>query len=451
MIHSFPEDFIWGASCSAVQMEGAIFEDGRTLSGTEQNFFDPCPKKPSEDDRSPERGVDYYHRFREDHDLFRQLGLKMFRFSFSWDRICPTVDGAPNRKAIDHYNRVIDDMIAKGITPFFDLWHCDLPLWVFENGGIVSDRFCGWFTHYAEICFREFGDRVKNWSTINEAMINVYNVYSAATDAPFIRDEALAMKAVHNAILAHFEVVRMLHEMWPDARIGSVHNAGACYPATFSREDRDAAVRAYAQQFLLLDPMLKGEYPPELVACPAYAEFLTPERIAEVREKFVRQDFYGLNYYCPSTIAYDPDSRYGAKDAPDDLERDAYGFRTYGPGLYDLMLDMNERYDGTPFIITENGYTYRRKDVYKMNLEDYQHDDKRISYIREHLRACSRAIKAGVNLKGYCYWSVMDCWEFSMGFGYPMGLIAVNLDTLERIPRDSFYFYQKVIENNAVI
>jgi len=450
MILKFPKDFIWGAACSAVQMEGAIFEDGRTLSGGEANFFDPHPEAKPQDDRSPERGVDYYHKFREDHELFSQLGLKMFRFSISWSRICPTIDGTPNQKGIDHYNELIDDMIAKGITPFFDLWHCDLPDWVIKNGGIVDDRFFGWFTHYAEICFREFGDRIKYWSTINESKLNVYGVYAHAHDAPFMRNEDLAMKATHNAIIAHYEIVRMLHEMWPDAKIGSIHNAGACYPATFSKEDQEAAVRHSAMQLLLLDPMMKGEYPPEMVNFPGMSKYFTPERIAELREKFVPQDFYGINYYCPATIAYGEDSAYKTRWVATDLPSDAYGFTTYAPGLYDLLLELNVRYNGAPVLITENGYTYRRKDVYKMNLEDYQHDPERISYIREHIRECSRAIEAGVNLKGYFYWSIMDCWELAMGFGYPMGLIGVDLDTLERIPRDSFYYYQQIIKNNAV-
>ena len=451
MIHTFPKDFIWGAACSSVQMEGSIYEDGRTLSGKEAAFFSPNPKIRFRDDRSPVTGIDYYHKFPEDHKLFRELGIGMFRFSFSWSRIIPTADGTPNRKGIDHYNAVIDDMLSNGITPFFDLWHCDIPDWVIQNGGMADDRFIGWFTHYAEVCFRAFGDRVKYWSTINESKLNVYGAYSHAHDAPFLRDEDLAMKATQNAILAHYEIVRLLHEIWPDAKIGSIHNAGACYPATFSEADQAAAVRHSAMQLLLLDPMMKGEYPPEVVNDPSRRKYFTPERAAELRERFVPQDFYGINYYCPMIVAHGEGSAYETHTVETDLPRDAYGFTTYAPGLYDLLLDLNERYDGAPVLITENGYTYRREDVYRMNLEDYQHDSLRVSYIRDHLRECSRAIRAGVNLKGYFYWSVMDCWELSMGFGYPMGLIGVNLDTLERIPRDSFRFYQQVIENNAVI
>ena len=161
-------------------------------------------------------------------------------------------------------------------------------------------------------------------------------------------------------------------------------------------------------------------------------------------------DFYGINYYGPNFIKSGNGTKYGTDYVLTELPKDAYPFITYAPGLYDLLIDLDKRYHGAPAIITENGYTYRREDVFRMNLEDYQHDAKRISYIREHLRECSRAIHAGVNLQGYFYWSVMDCWEGSMGYGYPMGLIAVNLDTLERIPRDSFYYYQKVIVHNMV-
>lgn len=446
----FPQNFLWGAACSAMQMEGAIFEDGKTYNVSEYNFFNPHPEAIPEDTRSPEIGCDYYHKFREDHDLFRQLGLKAFRFSIAWSRICPDVNGKPNPLAIAHYNAVIDDMISKGITPFFDLWHSDLPRWVVDNGGIISDKFIGWFTHYAEICFREFGDRVKLWSTINEPKLNVYGVYSHAHGAPYLHDEALAMKATTNAILAHFEIVRILRKMWPDAQIGSIHNMGKCYSMSFDEQDIAAANRHGAMQLLFLDPMMKGEFPPEALAYPQSAKYILPEYITAIKENFIPMDFYGVNNYCPGFIRSGNSTAYGTHWFESGLPRDAYGFTTYPAGLFDMLMDLNDRYDGAAVIITENGYTYRRKDVFKMDLEDYQYDYERINYIREHLRECSRAIRAGVNLKGYFYWSIMDCWEGSMGFGYPMGLIGVNLDTRERIPRESFHYYKKVIESNMV-
>lgn len=448
--HKFPKDFIWGAACSAMQMEGAVLEDGKTYNVSDYNFYFPHPEAMPQDTRSPDVGIDYYHKFREDHTLFQQLGLKAFRFSISWCRICPDIDGKPNPLGIAYYNAVIDDMLSKGITPFFDLWHSDLPRWVVDNGGIVSDKFIGWFTHYAEICFKEFGDRVKFWNTVNEPKLNVYGAYSHAHSAPFLRDQALAMKATTNVILAHFEIVRLLKKMWPDAKIGSVHNIGVCYSMSFDKQDIEAANRHSAMQLLFLDPMMKGEFPAEVLAFPDSAKYILPEYMADIKEKFVPMDFYGVNYYTPCFIRSGNSTAYGTQWFESGLPKDAYGFINYASGMFDILMDLNDRYDGTPVFITENGYTYRREDVNSTNLEEFQYDDKRIDYIREHLRACSRLIRSGVNVKGYFYWSVMDCWEGTMGFGYPMGLIGVNLDTLERVPRESFHYYKKVIEANMV-
>ncbi len=224
---TFPEDFLWGAACSAFQLEGASYVDGRTANVYEHDFEDPVRKSKFQDDRTPYVGADFYHKYPEDLALMKEMGLKSFRFSISWSRICPDVSGTPNQAGIDFYNKVIDEMVAQGITPMFDLFHSDLPYWVIEEGGIIDDRFVDWFTHYATICFKEFGDRVKLWNTVNEPKLSVYGPYSFARGLPYVRDEALALKASHNMIIAHFRCVKILHKMWPDGQMGSVNNAGA--------------------------------------------------------------------------------------------------------------------------------------------------------------------------------------------------------------------------------
>ena len=161
-------------------------------------------------------------------------------------------------------------------------------------------------------------------------------------------------------------------------------------------------------------------------------------------------DFYGCNYYTPVFVCADEKTTYGTRLFRIEMPKDAYPFYTYSAGLTDLLMDLNDRYSGMPVLVTENGYTDRRADVWTMDVRPFLHDFARQDYIREHLRSCGRALKAGVNLKGYYYWSAMDCWESTKGYGYPMGLVAVNFDTLERTPKDSFYYYQKVIQNNMV-
>lgn len=445
----FPEDFVWGAACSAFQLEGATYTDGKTANTYDQAFEDPERKSKFQDDRSPYIGADFYHRYPQDIAMFQELGIKSFRFSIAWTRICPDVSGEPNQAGIDFYNKVIDELIAHGITPMFDLFHSDLPYWVIEEGGICDEKFVEWFTHYAEICFREFGARVKLWNTVNEPKLSVYGPYSFARSAPYIRDEGLALKATHNMLIAHFRCVKMLHEMWPDAQIGAVNNAGKCYSLSFREEDIEAAERHGAMQLLFLDPMLLGRYPQEALDYENVGKHISEEMIAQVKEEFVPMDFYGINYYCPMFIRPGDSSVVGTTYAEPDVPKDAYGFHTYAPGMFDLLMDLQQRYGDVPVYITENGYTCRRN-VATMEVENDLNDTARINYIREHLRAARRAIRAGVNLKGYYYWSVMDCWEGTMGYGYPMGLIAVNFDTLERTPRDSYHYYRTVIQNNRV-
>ncbi len=447
---TFPKDFVWGAACSAFQMEGGAYEGGKSESHYEHSFRDPETKTKYQDNRSPDVSSDFYHKYPEDIKMIKELGLKSFRFSFAWTRICPDISGKPNKEGIDFYHRVLDEMIDQGIEPMFDLFHSDLPQWVLDNGGIVDERYVDWFTNYAEVCFREFGSKVKIWNTVNEPKLSVYGSYAWGRYAPYKKDPALALKATHNMMLAHYRCVKMLHEMWPDAKIGAVNNAGKCHSMNFNEEDMDAADRHFAMQFLFLDPMLLGEYPKEMMAYPKMAQFVTPEMVEELKREFVPMDFYGINYYNPNFIRKGTESAYDSTWFEAGWEKDAYGFPTYGPGMLDLLLELRDRYGDVPIYITENGYTYRRNVETMTVIGDDIHDNKRCDYIREHLRAIWRAIKVGINVKGYYYWSVMDCWEGTMGYGYPMGLISVNFDTLERTPRDSYYYYQDIIKHNMV-
>ena len=452
MNYKFPEDFMWGVGGSAFQMEGAMLEDGKTLNNREASFFSTeGPRENFRDPRSPAVGCDFYHKYPEDLKLMGELGPKVFRYSIAWSRIIPSKDAEPNQKAIDYYNDVINKMIEQGITPFMDIFHADLPLWVFEEGGLIDDRFVEWFTRYATVCFREFGDRVKYWSTVNEPMLMVFAPYSTARSIPFHTNQEEAFQATHNMILAHFSAVRALRKIVPDAKIGIVNNFAEVYSMNFDPEDMAACERRVAMYLTLLDPMIKAEYPPELVAYPNSAPYFTEKRKREIKEQFVPMDFIGMNCYTPKFSKNDPERLFGYGSVKvDHLPEDAYGFVSYAPGLFDALVRLDERYGGMPIFVTENGYTQKREDMNNMDLDQFQHDQARINYMREHIRACARALKQGVNLKGYFYWCFMDSWEVGLGFSVPMGVVGVNFDTLERRPRDSFYYYQQVIKNNMI-
>jgi len=450
MNYKFPEGFLFGVGGSAFQMEGAMLEDGKTMNTREASFFSTEePREKFRDPRSPAVGADFYHKYAEDIKLMGQLGPKVFRYSIAWARIIPSVDAEPNQKAIDFYNGVIDAMIAEGITPFMDLFHADLPMWVVDEGGIVDDRFVEWYTRYVTVCFKEFGDRVKWWSTVNEPMLMVFSPYSSARSIPFIKDQAMAFKATHNMILAHFSAVKALREISPDGKIGMVNNYCEVYPLSFEPEDVEACERRCAMYLTLMDPIILGEYPKETRDYMNVKPYLTEEMKREVKENFQPMDFSAINFYCPKFAQNDPTKVFGNAEKKVEMPRDAYGFVSYAPAMFDALIRLTERYDHFPFIISENGYTQMREPG-TMELESFQHDVARIEYMREHIRSCARALKAGVNLLGYFYWSFMDSWEVQRGFNVPMGLVGVNFDTLERRPRDSFYYYQQVIKHNTI-
>jgi len=443
--YRFPKDFIWGVAGSAFQMEGGMYEGGKCLNVKEAAFLDPVGRESFEDKRSPEVTCDFYHKYPEDLELFKTLGLRSFRFSIAWSRIFPDPEAPACQAGIDYYDRMIDKMLELDIIPFFDLWHSDLPVWAEKDGRFLSDRFIGRYADYAETCFRAFGDRVGYWSTCNEPMLNVYRPYARG-----LGDIDSAIRASRNMLLAHFEAVKRLRDICPGAQVGSVHNTSMTYCYSFEPMDITAAERHYASQFLFLDPMILGEFPKEIMAWPGVRGHIPDEFAAQLKEAFVPMDFYGCNYYTPVFVCADEKTTYGTRLFRIEMPKDAYPFYTYSAGLTDLLMDLNDRYSGMPVLVTENGYTDRRKDVWDMDVRPFLNDFARQDYIREHLRACGRALKAGVNLKGYYYWSAMDCWESTKGYGYPMGLVAVNFDTLERTPKDSFYYYQKVIQNNMV-
>ena len=450
MNYKFPEDFLFGVGGSAFQMEGAMLEDGKTLNTREYSFFQTQePREKFEDPRSPAVGCDFYHKYPEDLKLMGQLGPKVFRYSIAWARIIPSKDAEPNQKAIDFYNKVIDGMLEQGITPFMDLYHADLPMWVVEEGGMIDDRFVEWYTRYVTVCFREFGDRVKYWSTVNEPMLMVFSPYCTARSEPFHRNVEEAFKATHNMILAHFAAVRALREISPDGKIGMVNNYCECYALTHDPVQVEANERRVEMYLTLADPIILGNYPRRTREYKNTAPYITEKMQQEIQENFAPMDFAGWNIYCPKFAEDDDTKLFGNAERKVPLPRDAYGFVSYADCIFDSMVRLTERYNGLPLIITENGYTQQRTPG-TMELESFQHDQARIDHLREHIRACARAVRAGTALKGYFYWSFMDSWEVKKGFNVPMGLVGVNFDTLERRPRDSFYYYQKVIAENTV-
>jgi beta-glucosidase len=446
MRFTFPEDFLFGAACSACQIESGCREGGKG-EDVGEHFFRLLPEKYFGAD--PNDSADFYHRYRSDIGLMKELGLNAFRFSISWSRIYPAGPEAVCQAGIDYYSDMIDALKEAGIVTFFDLFHCDLPYWVIEKGGILNPEFIDWFAVYAETCFRAFGDRVDYWSTVNEPSINCMGAYAYGSNAPYLKDMSLAIRACHNMILAHYRAVRIYRSLGLSGKISAVIHFEPNYSLSFDPKDDEAAERNMAfYSGWWLEPFLEGHYPAELVTRPYLREKLPEHFAEELAENFAGVDFIGINYYNPGHARYREDGEMDLETFSNTkLPQDDYGFWQYPAGLLDSLLFLRDRYPGKEIYITENGVAKKKWGSF----EEERRDEYRIDYMREHLRMISRAAKAGVPVKGYFTWTIMDTNElYAGGYDYIFGLLQVDYKTKERFPRDSYGWYRQVIARREV-
>lgn len=446
MTFNFPKDFLFGAACSACQIESGCNEGGKG-EDVGEHYFKIHPDKYFGAD--PNNSADFYHKYPEDIKMMKELGLKCFRFSISWSRIFPNGPEELCQAGLDYYSDLIDKLKEAGIVTFFDLFHCDLPYWVIEKGGILDPKFIDWFTVYAEACFKALGDKVDYWCTVNEPSINCMAAYAYGSNAPFLKDMNLAIRACHNMIIAHYKAVRIYKKLGFKGKIGAVIHFEPVYALSMNEKDEKAAqVRLAFYSGWWLDPMLKGYYPKILMDYPYITDMLPEGYQKDLDDNFIENDYIGINYYSPSHVEYVDDGKLCYSFVSNKkLPKDDYGFRAYPQGLYDTVTYLNETYPGKDIFITENGIGIKKWGNYEEELED----DYRIDYMREHLRSLARACKAGVPIKGYFHWTIMDTNElYAGGFQFMFGLTQIRYETLERVKRKSWYFYQKVIAQGRI-
>ena len=439
---AFPNDFLWGAASSAFQIEGGAADDGRGPS-----VWDVWARQRPDlfyQGTSPAVTADFYHRFADDVALMRELGLKSFRLSISWSRVLPLGRGAVNEAGLAFYDRLVDTLLENGIEPFVDLFHWDLPWALAQEGGFNNPRIIEDFEGYARLCFSRLGDRVRYWSTHNEPTVySHFNPFDPAND-----EQAQLRRWQMHVLLMHFAAVRTYREMGLPGKIGAVVAYVPIYPRSLSEEDQTAA---RLQQDLgtnaWLDPMLKGTYPEELAAHPHMVAALPPELRARIDEAFTPMDFVGINYYSPAVTGYKAGALLDSETVKPFAAQSDSAFASYPPGLFDALHYVRERYGDVEIYITENGYASKRDGQLGAGLED----DARIDYLREHLREVARCRQAGINVRGYYYWSLFDTYESTSGYKYCFGLLQVDYDTLQRTPRRSWHYYRECIARNTVV
>jgi beta-glucosidase len=439
----FPPDFLWGAATSAYQIEGHPLADGAGPSIWQR--FSHTPGRMTNGDNG-DVACDHYHRYAEDVALMRDLGFNAYRFSISWSRILPEGTGHVNEAGLDFYRRLVDTLLDAGIRPMATLYHWDLPAALDDRGGWLNREVADWFGEYAEVVFRALDDRVHLWATLNEPWVITDGGYLHGGLAPGHRNLFEAPIATHNLMRAHGRAVQVYRSIGSYA-IGLVVNLEPKYPASPNHEDLAANRRADAymnRQYL--DPVFRGTYPEEMgelfgEAWPAFP-------VEDFDDIAAPVDFVGINYYTRAVTRWDPHKiveRAAAVRQPGSIYTET-GWEVFPQALTDLLLWFRERYGSTPVYITENGAAFYDPPV---AIDGEVDDPLRVHYLREHILAVGRARAAGVDVRGYFAWSLLDNLEWTHGFTKRFGIIHVDFATLKRTLKNSAHFYREVIRSRG--
>ena len=432
----FPPDFVWGSAVSAYQVEGAVDADGRGESIWDR--FSATPGKVVNGD-SGAVACDSYHRYREDVKLVTELGLNAFRFSIAWPRIFAEGRGSPNTAGLDFYDGLVDELLAAGVEPYVTLYHWDLPQALEERGGWPVRDTAEAFAEYVDVVAARLGDRVRHWITMCEPWVISWLGYGLGEHAPGRRSEADALAAAHHVLLGHGLAAEVLRSRHAEAKVGITIDLVAFHPLTRSDDDLAAMTRADGfRNRWILDPVLRGEYPQDMLE--AYAPILPPIREGDLARIGTPLDFLGVNYYTRSVVRADPAGGPPVTVEDDDVERTAMGWEVYPDGLHELLVRLRDEYVLPPVYVTENGAAYAdQRD------NGTVHDPNRISYVDRHLEAISRAIDDGIPVRGYFLWSLLDNFEWAFGYSRRFGIVFVDYETLERVPKASYHWYRDVI------
>jgi beta-glucosidase len=457
----FPADFTFGSATASYQIEGAFDEDGRGPS-----IWDTFSKTPGKvwNGDTGDVADDHYHRLEEDLDLMASLNLQAYRFSIAWSRIQPTGRGSANAAGIDFYSRLVDGLLARGIEPVATLYHWDLPQALEDEGGWLSRSTAEAFGEYARIVGSALGDRVHTWTTLNEPWCSAYLGYGSGAHAPGIMSAEGALTAVHHLNLAHGLALLALREVVTNdpafsvtLNLHSIRGEGPTGPEAVRRIDA-LANRAFT------GPMLTGAYPADLL--DDTREITDWSFVLDGDLEIIRQpiDVLGVNYYSTVTVSvWDGVSPRENADGHKDMGGSpwpgadrvefhvqpgpytAMGWNIEPSGLLDLLTALRDEFPDQPLMITENGAAFDDTVT-----DGAVHDVERIDYLRRHITAVHRALTAGVDVRGYFVWSLLDNFEWGYGYSKRFGIVRVDYDTLERTPKDSALWYAELAAGNGI-
>ncbi|MEE2522314.1 GH1 family beta-glucosidase [Pseudarthrobacter sp. J75] len=470
-----PPDFTLGVATSAFQIEGAVNEGGRGPAG-----WDVFATKEGAivSNHSPAVAADHYHRMPADVELLKQLGVDSYRFSLAWPRIQPTGKGPANQAGLDFYDRLIDELLANGISPMATLYHWDTPLPLDDDGGWMNRDTAYRLGEFAAIAAEAFGDRVDRWVTINEPATVTANGYALGLHAPGEKLFLKSFPTVHHQLLGHGLALQALRNAKVAGEVGMTNVYSPTVPNSINPLDKIAAgILDLAQNRLYADPVLTGNYPDMIRAAKFFSSFDHPAEDMKLISQPL--DFYGLNYYMPTRVAAGQGDGVVPQGMADALGEDmdeqsgvtpfhitpwpdtpttAYGWPVKPEYLAVALKEMAERYPNLPpVIITEGGASFEDIVVRdKSTNRSFIPDERRLKYLSDHLETALRATAPGgeaesIDLRGYYVWSLLDNFEWSGGYEQRFGLVHVDFETQERSPKASYYWFQELIEERKLV
>lgn len=444
----FPEGFLWGVATSAYQIEGAVHEDGRGESVWDRFAHTPGKTKYGQ---TGDVACDHYHRYKEDLALARSLGLKSYRFSTAWPRVQPTGSGKANPKGVDFYQRLTDEILKNGMRPLPTLYHWDLPTPLEDAGGWPNRDTAARFADYADIVARALADRAKVWAIFNEPFYFCWDGYYTGVHAPGRQNFWEMMRATHVANLAQAAAFKAIKAANSKALVTSALPFSPQEPASDSPEDRGAAERAHGLRNLwFLETALHGRYP------VAFAGGV-PEKQMDIRSgdmEAVRApfDFLAINVYGRSTVAYDPagpEARYGlewsGRPASNQGPLTDVGWEVWPKCLYDVVTRLWRDYR-LPTEVTESGCAYNDWP----GPDGVVHDDRRIAFYDGYLRALYRAMVEGAEVRSFHAWTLLDNFEWHLGYNQRFGLVYVDFPTQRRFIKQSGRWLAEVAGRNGL-
>lgn len=438
----FGDDFLWGVSTAAFQIEGAHDTDDKGLS-----IWDvfTAQKGRIKGSHHAQTACNFYHNYQNDVSLIGEMNIPNFRFSISWTRIMPAGQGAVSQKGIDYYNNLIDHLLESGITPWVTIYHWDLPHALELQGGWTNRESVKWFTDYAAVCARYFGDRVKNWMVMNEPSVFTGAGYFLGIHAPGRRGISNYLKAVHHVTLATAEGARAVRAILPDAHLGTTFSCTLIAPATDKEKDIAAAKRVDTLlNRAFIEPILGLGYPEkDLPVIRKMDRFIQPDDIERLAFDF---DFIGIQCYTREVVKSSKLTPYvGAalvKASKRQVTTTEMGWEVYPPSIYHLI----KKFDAYPqvknILITENGAAFPDIVVF-----DEVRDARRTKYIKDHLQQVHRAKAEGARVGGYFVWSLTDNFEWAEGYHARFGLVHVDFETQKRTIKQSGHWFAQFLKD----